>query len=73
MKMKEKEEVEAIKDVFAKANCPQDVQAIQRAVMMPDGIEFDLASRKYPMGSAMLMENPFPKKKKKGKKKKGKK
>ena len=41
---------------------------------MPDELQYKPGERKYPNPAGMLMDNPFPKKKKKkGKKKKGKK
>lgn len=49
--------------------------ALQKAIYMPDKIEFNPAIRKYPTPEHGLMINPFPKKAAKGKKggKKGKK
>ena len=41
--------------------------------MVPGDMEFLPGEKKYPMAGDGLMENPFPKPKKKGKKKKGKK
>ena len=45
---------------------------LQRAVMMPEDMEWEPKDRKYPGAGTGLMVNPFPKpkKKKKGKKKK---
>jgi hypothetical protein len=40
---------------------------------MPEDVEYKPGERMYPAPESMLMENPFPKKAKKGKKKKGKK
>jgi hypothetical protein len=48
--------------------------ALQKAIVMPDKIEFNPEIRKYPTPEHGLMINPFPKKKAtKGKKKKGRK
>lgn len=50
------------------------MKTFERAIMMPDEAQADLAVKRYPTYGEFLMENPFPKKKKKGKKgKKGKK
>lgn len=56
-------------------NVPQSAAVIQRAVVIPEKLDFNLDTRKYPTPELGLMENPFPKKKAaKGKKgKKGKK
>jgi hypothetical protein len=44
---------------------------LQRAILMPNEVEYVPGERKYPRPGTGLMINPFPKKKKKkGKKKK---
>jgi hypothetical protein len=44
---------------------------LQKAILMPEQVEYTPGERKYPGPGAGLMVNPFPKKKKKkGKKKK---
>lgn len=44
---------------------------LQRAILMPEEIEYKPGERKYPKPGELLLPNPFPKKKKKkGKKKK---
>ncbi len=65
-------ELETIKQRLAKDNCPQNMMTLQRAILMPELVEFQPNLRKYPTPLTNLMVNPFPKvkKKKKGKKKK---
>lgn len=73
-KIEQMKEVESIKSRLDRDNCPQSALVIQRAVVMPEKLEFAPDGRKYPSPEQMLMPNPFPKKKAtKGKKKKGKK
>ena len=73
-KLEQMREVESIKSRLDKDNCPQSAIVIQRAVVMPDKLEFKPDGRKYPTPEQLLMVNPNPKKKaSKGKKKKGKK
>ena len=68
------QEVESIKSRLDKDNCPQSAYVIQKAIVMPERLEFNPESRKYPTPEAGLMPNPFPKKKAtKGKKSKNKK
>jgi|LauGreDrversion4_2_1035121.scaffolds.fasta_scaffold141305_1 hypothetical protein len=74
LKLEAMREVESIKSRLDKDNCPQSALAIQRAIVMPEKLEFIPDNRKYPTPEHGLMLNPFPKKKAtKGKKKKGKK
>ena len=51
------------------------MKTFERAIMLPDEVQSDLKTKKYPTYGHFLMENPFPAKKKgkKGKGKKGKK
>ncbi|TNV83407.1 hypothetical protein FGO68_gene17165 [Halteria grandinella] len=73
-KMEQMREVESIKSRLDRDNCPQSAIVIQRAIVMPDKLEFIPDGRKYPTPEQLLMVNPNPKKKAtKGKKKKGKK
>lgn len=68
------QEVQDIKSRLDKDNCPHNIAIIQKAVVLPDKLEFNPEIRKYPSPEIGLMVNPFPKKKAtKGKKKKGKK
>ena len=65
------QEVESIKEKLIKDNCPQSILTLQKAILLPEDLEFKPGERKYPTIKGSLMENPFPKKKKKkGKKKK---
>ena len=66
-------ECRRIKDKLAKDGCLVSMNTLERAVMVPSDMEFVPGEKKYPDCGAGLMENPFPKPKKKGKKKKGKK
>jgi len=67
-------EIESIKERLARDGFPQSMVVLQRAILMPDDVEYVPGKRKYPAPGDALMINPFPKKKKKkGKKKKGKK
>lgn len=68
-------EIEAIKDRLAKDNCPLSILTLQKAILMPEDLEYKPGVRVYPKIEQCLMPNPFPKKKKKkgSKKKKGKK
>eukprot|EP00347_Sterkiella_histriomuscorum_P008883 403343381 len=66
-------EIESIKERLARDNCPQSVGILQRAILMPEDVEYQPGLRKYPTPGDALMINPFPKKKKKKGKKKGKK
>jgi hypothetical protein len=66
-------EIEAIKDRLARDNCQLSILTLQKAILMPEDMQFTPGSRLYPKIEQCLMPNPFPKKKKKGKKKKGKK
>lgn len=65
-------EIEQIKEKLARAGCPMSMTTLQRAVMVPEDLEWKPGERKYPHAGHGLMVNPFPKpkKKKKGKKKK---
>lgn len=45
------------------------MKTFERAILMPDEAQADLATKRYPTYGEFLMENPFPKKKKKGGKK----
>jgi hypothetical protein len=65
-------EIESIKDRLARDHCPQSMVTLQRAVLIPEEVEYNAGERKYPGSGFGLMANPFPKKKKKkkGKKKK---
>lgn len=73
-KLQQMIEVESIKTRLDQDNCPQSVAVIARAVIIPEKLEFNPETRKYPSPEDGLMINPFPKKKAtKGKKKKGKK
>lgn len=63
------QEVQLIKEILARDNCSQQIKAIETAVVMPQFQQFDLQHRKYPAAGSMLMQNPFPQKKKKSKKK----
>jgi hypothetical protein len=67
-------EIESIKERMARDHCPQSMVTLQRAILMPDEVEYEPGKRVYPSPMLALMVNPFPKKKKKkGKKKKKKK
>lgn len=70
--MLEKEEKKIDKSTWAR---PVSVAVLRRAMMIPEDIEFKEVpgERKYPDPGFGLMENPFPKPKKKGKKGKKKK
>jgi hypothetical protein len=73
-KIESMKEVESIKSRLDKDNCPQNIMTIQKAILMPDRLEVNAETRKYPTPEQGLLINPFPKKKAtKGKKKKGKK
>ncbi len=73
-KLQQMIEVESIKTRLDQDNCPQSVAVIARALIIPEKLEFNPETRKYPSPEDGLMINPFPKKKAtKGKKKKGKK
>lgn len=68
------QEVQSIKTRLDADNIPQSAAVIQKAVVIPEKLDFNLDTRKYPTPELGLMINPFPKKKPaKGKKKKGKK
>lgn len=58
---------------MARDLCPQSMVTLQRAILMPEPVEYLPGDRKYPTPSVGLMANPFPKKKKKKKSKKKKK
>ena len=49
------------------------MKTFERAIMLPDEVQSDLKTKKYPTYGHFLMENPFPAKKKGKKGKKGKK
>ena len=68
-------EIEAIKDRLAKDNCSLSILTLQKAILMPEDLEYKPGVRVYPKIEQCLMPNTFPKKKKKkgSKKKKGKK
>ena len=65
-------EVQGIKDKLSRDGCMMTMAVLQKAVMMPEDMEWAPKDRKYPGAGTGLMVNPFPKpkKKKKGKKKK---
>jgi len=67
------EECQLIKNKLARDGCPMSMAVLERAVMMPEDIEWYPGTRKYPGPGEGLMPNPFPKPKKKKKGKKGKK
>ena len=68
------QEVQSIKTRLDADKIPQSAAVIQKAVVIPEKLDFNLDTRKYPTPELGLMINPFPKKKPaKGKKKKGKK
>lgn len=71
-KQEQLREIEMIKQAMSQDGCPQNIGALQKAIMMPELKEFDIGKRMHPTTKMYLMANPFPKKKKK-KKKKGKK
>jgi len=66
-------ECQNIKDKLARDGCPMSMAVLQRAVMMPEDMEWMPKERIYPGPGNGLMVNPFPKPKKKKKGKKGKK
>ena len=77
------EEIQSIRDYLAKPHTKRDekdktyinipvMKTFERAILMPDEHQDNLGLKKYPTYGEFLMENPFPKKKKKGGKKKGK-
>lgn len=67
-------EVESIKSRLDMDNCPVSAMVIAKAIVMPEKLEFNPETRKYPTAEHGLLINPFPKKKPtKGKKKKGRK
>ncbi len=72
-KLEQMQEVEGIKSRLDKDNCPHNVAVIQKAVVLPEKLEFNAETRKYPTPEVGLMINPFPKKKATKGKKKGKK
>jgi len=73
-KQEQMREVESIKSRLDRDSCPQSAYIIQKAIVMPDKLEFNPDGRKYPTPEQLLMVNPNSKKKAtKGKKKKGKK
>jgi len=41
-------EVESIKSRLDKDNCPQNIMTIQKAILMPDRLEVNAETRKYP-------------------------
>lgn len=49
------------------------MKTFERAMLMPQEVQSDLQTKRYPTYGEFLMMNPFPKKKKKKKGKKGKK
>lgn len=49
------------------------MKTFERAMLMPQEVQADLQTKRYPTYGEFLMQNPFPKKKKKKKGKKGKK
>ena len=74
-----------MRDYLAKAHMKRDekdktniniphMKTFERAILLPQEVQQDIKDKKYPDNGKYLMENPFPKKKKKGKKgkKKGK-
>ena len=65
-------ECEKIKMKLATDGCPMSMAVLERAVMIPEDVEWLPGKREYPNAGQGLMVNPFPKpkKKKKGKKKK---
>ena len=66
-------ECQSIKNKLAQDRCLTSMAVLERAMMMPDDIEWKPGERKYPDCGYGLMVNPFPKPKKKKKGKKGKK
>ena len=73
-KLRQMIEVESIKNRLDADNVPQSAAVISKAVVIPEKLDFNVDTRKYPTPELGLMINPFPKKKAaKGKKKKGKK
>jgi len=65
-------ECEQIKEKLARDGCPMSMGVLERAMMIPEELEWLPKERKFPDPGYNLMVNPFPKpkKKKKGKKKK---
>jgi len=49
------------------------MKTFERAILMPQEVQSNLETKRYPTYGEFLMVNPFPKKKKKKKGKKGKK
>ena len=77
------EEIASIRDYLARPHIKREekdktyvniphMKTFERAIMLPDEVQSDLKTKKYPTYGHFLMENPFPAKKK-GKKVKGKK
>ena len=73
------EEIHSIRDYLAGPHIKRDdkdkaykniplMKTFERAIMIPDELQCDLNAKRYPSYGEFLMENPFPKKKKKGKK-----
>lgn len=73
-------EISQIRDYLAKPHAKRDekdktyinipvMKTFERAILMPDEPQDNLGQKKYPTYGEFLMENPFPKKKKKGGKK----
>ncbi len=62
-------EIEQIKERLAKDNCALESKTLERAVLLPEDVEYKPGERVYPTPEVGLMENPFPPVKK-GKKKK---
>ena len=77
-------ELMSLRDYLAKTHVKRDekektviniphMKTFERAILLPSEIQQDIKERKYPEAGQFLMENPFPKKKKKKGGKKGKK
>ena len=47
-KLEQMREVESIKSRLDRDNCPQSALVIQKAIVMPDKLEFIPENRKYP-------------------------
>ena len=78
------EEILSIRDYLARPHVKRDekdktyinipmMKTLERAILMPEEVQSNLTTKRYPTYGEFLMVNPFPKKKKKKKGKKGKK
>lgn len=67
------EECARIKEKLAKEGYQISMQTLEKAIVLPSDQEWMAKDRKYPSPGDFLMENPFPRAKKKKKGKKGKK